>query len=788
MFEFINKKTMFILKRDKTKQKVSFDKITERINALTYGLNIEYVDPIVIAKKVISGIYAGVTTTELDELAAETAAYMSTRHPDFSILASRISVSNLHKNTSKNYKETVEKLYKYKYEGESAPMVSKEFYTIVCKYENIIQDTLVYSRDYTYDYFGFKTLCRSYLLKIDGNIIERPQHMLMRVAIGIQGDDIEKIIETYNILSEKWYTHATPTLFNAGTTKPQLSSCYLLCTKEDSVDGIYDTLKQCAQISKFSGGIGLSVHDVRSNNSYIRGTSGHSSGIIPMLKVFNSTARYINQGGKRKGSIAIYIEPWHADIFDFLDLKKNHGIEEMRARDLFYALWIPDLFMKRVEEDGYWSLFCPDKARGLSDVHSEEFEKLFLKYEKEGRAIKTIKAQKLWFAILESQIETGTPYMLYKDACNMKSNQKNLGTIKSSNLCAEIVEYSSSSESAVCNLSSINLSKFVNTETKTFDYDKLGEITEIAIRNLNKVIDVNFYPTEETLKSNMLHRPVGLGVQAFADVLIMMSLPFECEEAIAVNKKIFETMYYYALKQSNTIAMEEGWYQTFPGSPASKGILQFDLWGVKPATDRYDWDGLKKSIIEHGIRNSLLIALMPTASTAQILGNNESFEPYTSNMYTRRVLAGEFTIINKHLIKDLIKLDLWNDKTRNDLMSQGGSVQNIEHIPKHIKDIYKTVWEVKQKALIDMCSDRGAYIDQSQSFNVHIADPDYAKLTSMHFYGWKSGLKTGMYYLRTRPKVNPIQFTVDKSMLSKPVKEDKAPVCNMELDCLMCGS
>lgn len=1170
---------MYVIKRNGNKQDVSFDKITIRIKALTYDLNEDYVDPVIIAQKVVSGVYKGISTSELDELTAETAAYMSTQHPDFSILAARISVSNLHKQTKNSFTETMTDLFNYNISGEPAPLISEKTLNITKKYTDIIEKTIDTSKDYTYDYFGFKTLMKSYLLRIDGKVVERPQYMLMRVAIGIYGEDIERVLDTYNLLSNKWYTHATPTLFNSGTNLPQLSSCFLIQMKEDSVEGIYDTLKQCAIISKYSGGIGLSIHDIRANTSYIRGTGGRGTGLVPMLKVFNDTARYINQGGKRKGSIAIYIEPWHADIFDWLELRKNHGNEENRARDLFYALWIPDLFMKRVQDDADWSLFCPNEAKGLSDIHSEEFNKLYIKYETGGKARKTIKAQKLWFAILESQIETGTPYMLYKDACNSKSNQKNLGTIKSSNLCVapetmiltskgyfpikslenesvsvwngdewsetivrktgidqklitinlnneisirctpyhkfyietskrpsdksipeiieacnlklgmrivrfetgivednkeelyeaythglfcadgtyhksnhdeikckyksqenmaycirhidyqidnsisdfcqcicyskkpsitlygnkiklknyisyksegkilsqngigkqtfmldvhiedkffvpvnyslnsklrwlegyldgdgciievngikniqtcsihkdflqnifyllqtigitsslaksqnekitklpdgkgglkeynckslyrlnidgkslcalinfgfspkrlninscrmpiqknnrfirvleiidndeyddtycfteskknkgvfggilignctEIIQYSSPTETAVCNLSSINLTKFVDIKTKTFDYDNLQKITQKVVRSLNKIIDINFYPTKETETSNLRHRPIGIGIQGLADIFMMLNLPFESEEAFEINKKIFETMYYGALVESNILSQEEGSYSSFEGSPASKGILQFDMWNVKPATNRYNWDELKKSIIKYGLRNSLLLAPMPTASTAQILGNNESFEPYTSNIYSRRVLSGEFAVVNKHLINELISRKMWTTDIRNSIISNGGSIQNIPEIPKDVKDVYKTVWEIKQKALIDMAADRGAYIDQSQSFNVHIESPTFSKLTSMHFYGWKKGLKTGMYYLRTRPAVNAIQFTVDqKAINDNKIKGENiidathiisnlVPVCMFKKDdiddedCLVCSS
>ncbi len=754
---------MLVIKRDGRRESVKFDKVTARIEKLCYGLDINYVNPIDVAKKVIDGIYDGVTTVELDNLAAEIAASLTTKHPDYAILAARIAISNLHKVTSKSFSNTMKRLYTYEdpKTGENASLLSKEVYEAIRKNASVLDSSIIYDRDYNYDYFGFKTLEKSYLLKLDGKIVERPQHMLMRVAIGIHTNDIDAAIETYNLLSEKWFTHATPTLFNAGTPKAQLSSCFLLTMKDDSIEGIYDTLKQCAKISQSAGGIGLSVHGVRATGSYIKGTNGTSNGIIPMLRVFNDTARYVDQGGgKRKGAFAIYLEPWHADIFEFLDLKKNHGKEELRARDLFYALWIPDLFMKRVEENGEWSLFCPNEAPNLDETYGKEFETLYEKYEKEGRARKTVKAQELWFAILESQTETGTPYMLYKDAANKKSNQKNLGTIKSSNLCTEIIEYTAPDEVAVCNLASLALPKFV-IDGK-FDHQKLYDVTYVATKNLNRIIDINYYPVEEARKSNLRHRPIGLGVQGLADVFIMLRMPFESEEAKALNSDIFETIYFAAMTASKDLAKKNGPYETFKGSPVSKGIFQFDMWGVTPASNRWDWESLKKEVKQHGVRNSLLVAPMPTASTSQILGNNECFEPYTSNIYTRRVLSGEFVVVNKHLMRDLIKQGLWNDKMKNKLIEANGSVQNIKEIPQHVKDLYKTVWEIKQKTLIDMAADRGAYICQSQSFNVHMQDPNFGKLTSMHFYAWKKGLKTGMYYLRTKAAADAIKFTVEK--------------------------
>ena len=643
--------------------------------------------------------------------------------------------------------------------------------------EDTLDAAVMHNRDFEFDYFGFKTLEKSYLLKIDGKVAERPQHMLMRVAVGIHMDDIPRVLETYNFLSDRFFTHATPTLFNAGTPNPQMSSCFLLAMKEDSIDGIYDTLKQCAVISKYAGGIGMSISNIRASQSYIRGTNGTSNGIVPMLRVFNNTARYVDQGGgKRKGSIAAYIEPWHADIFPFLDLRKNHGNESDRARDLFYALWIPDLFMKRVQANGEWTLMCPNECPGLADCYGEEFEALYEKYEKEGKGRKTIKAQQLWFAILDSQVETGTPYMLFKDHCNSKSNQKNLGTIKCSNLCTEIVEYTSPDEVAVCNLASISLSKFVTKDATeynafdgVFDFDKLREISEVVTRNLNRVIDRNFYPVKEAKNSNMRHRPIGIGVQGLADTFQKLKMPFDSPEARKLNKDIFETIYFGAVTSSCKLAEEEGTYESYEGSPASKGELQYDMWGVTPS-DRWDWAGLKEKIAKHGMRNSLLMAPMPTASTAQILGNNEATEPFTSNMYNRRVLAGEFTIVNKHLLRELTARGLWTQSVRNQIIADGGSIQNVREIPQGIKDVFKTVWEISQRSILDMAADRGAYICQSQSLNVHIAEPTTAKLTSMHFYAWKQGLKTGMYYLRTRPKADAIQFTVNKEQLAEDRK------------------
>ncbi len=752
---------MYVHKRNGRQESVKFDKITARIQKLSYGLS-PLVDPIDVAKKVIEGLFDGVTTTELDNLAAETAASLTTKHPDYALLASRIAVSNLHKNTEKSFSETMSRMYNYtdEHNGRKMPLIADDVYEIIEKNAEILDSSIIYDRDFGFDYFGFKTLEKSYLLRINGKVVERPQHMYMRVAIGIHKDDIDSVIETYNQMSERWFTHATPTLFNAGTPKPQMSSCFLLAMKDDSIDGIYDTLKQTARISQSAGGIGLAIHNVRATGSYIGGTNGTSNGIVPMLKVFNDTARYVDQGGgKRKGAFAIYLEPWHADVFEFLDLRKNHGKEEMRARDLFYALWVPDLFMKRVEANAEWSLFCPHEAPGLHECHGAEFEKLYHRYESEGRARKTIKAQELWFAILDAQIETGTPYLLYKDAANSKSNQQNLGTIKSSNLCTEIMEYTSADEVAVCNLASLALPRFVTSGN--FDFDKLYEITYQATKNLNRIIDNNYYPVEEARRSNMRHRPIGLGVQGLADVFILMRLPFESDLAKMLNRNIFETIYFAAMTASKDLAKEQGAYETFKGSPLSEGKFQFDLWDVKPS-DRHDWESLRAEVIEHGVRNSLLVAPMPTASTSQVLGNNECFEPYTSNIYTRRVLSGEFVIVNKHLLKDLVSLGLWNNAMKDSIITANGSVQHIEEIPLEIRELYKTVWEIKQRNLIDMAADRGAFICQSQSLNLFVDSPNAGKLTSMHFYAWKKGLKTGMYYLRTQAATKAVQFTVEK--------------------------
>jgi ribonucleoside-diphosphate reductase alpha chain len=756
---------MFVLKRDGRKEPMMFDKITARVRKLCYGLN-ERVDPIKVSMRVIEGLYDGVTTSELDNLAAEIAATMTTTHPDFAKLAARISVSNLHKNTKKSFSETMKDLYEYvnPRTGKKAPLLSDEVYAVIAENADQLDSTIIYNRDFGYDYFGFKTLERSYLLKLNGHIAERPQHMLMRVAVGIHLNDLESVVETYELMSKKYFTHATPTLFNSGTPKPQMSSCFLLAMKDDSIDGIYDTLKQTAKISQSAGGIGLSIHNIRATGSYIAGTNGTSNGIVPMLQVFNDTARYVDQGGgKRKGSFAIYVEPWHADIYDFLDLKKNHGKEEMRARDLFYAMWIPDLFMKRVENNEDWTLMCPNECPGLFTNHSEAFEALYLGYEEKGKGRKTVKARELWEKILESQIETGTPYMLYKDAANRKSNQKNLGTIRSSNLCTEILEYTSPDEVAVCNLASIALPMFI--KNGEFDHKELFRVTKRVTKNLNRVIDRNYYPVKEAENSNMRHRPIGLGVQGLADAFIMLRLPFTSDEAKVLNQEIFETLYFAAVTASMEAAKEEGVYSSYEGSPISKGLFQHNLWNIKDEelSGRWDWAKLRKDVKKHGVRNSLLVAPMPTASTSQILGNNECFEPYTSNIYTRRVLSGEFIVVNKHLLEDLVGLGLWNENLKQELMRANGSIQHIDAIPADIKELYKTVWELSMKDIIDMSRQRGYFIDQSQSLNLFMENANYAKLTSMHFYAWKSGLKTGMYYLRTKAAVDAIKFTLDNT-------------------------
>ncbi|XP_028032558.1 ribonucleoside-diphosphate reductase large subunit [Bombyx mandarina] len=791
---------LYVLKRGGRMEEVHIDKITSRIKKLCYGLNMDFVDPVCITLKVINGMYSGVTTVELDNLAAETAATMTTDHPDYAVLAARLAISNLHKETKKHFSDVMKDLFDIvnPHTKKRAPMISEFHYNIVMNHKERLDSAIVYDRDFKYNYFGFKTLERSYLLKINNKVAERPQHMLMRVSIGIHGEDIDAAINTYNLLSEKYFTHASPTLFSAATPRPQLSSCFLVAMKDDSIEGIYDTLKQCALISKSAGGIGVHVHCIRAKGTYIAGTNGVSNGLVPMLRVYNNTARYVDQGGnKRPGAFAVYLEPWHADIFEFLDLKKNTGKEEVRARELFYALWIPDLFMKRVENDGVWTLMCPHDCPGLADCWGKEFESLYETYEKENRFVKQVRAQVLWKAIIEAQVETGTPYMLFKDSCNRKSNQKNLGTIKCSNLCTEIVEYTSDDEVAVCNLASIALNMFVD-DNKTYNFTKLKEVTKTITENLNKIIDVNYYPVPEAKKSNLRHRPIGIGVQGLADAFILMRLPYESPEAIKLNQQIFETIYYGALEASCELAEKYGVYETYEGCPASRGILQYEMWNKNP-TDLWDWTALKENIAKHGLRNSLLVAPMPTASTAQILGNNESFEPFTSNIYQRRVLSGEFQVVNHHLLRDLTEADLWDEEMKNLIIHNNGSIQNIESIPTEIRDLYKTVWEISVKTTIQMAADRGAFIDQSQSFNIHVAEPNYGKLTSIHFYSWKMGLKTGMYYLRTKPAANAIQFTVDKSKVKTKMNNSKSEIdeanmaaitCSLRNkdECLSCGS
>ncbi|KAL6635307.1 hypothetical protein ACP70R_027978 [Stipagrostis hirtigluma subsp. patula] len=810
---------MYVVKRDGRQEPVRFDKITARLKRLSHGLSAEHCDPVLVAQKVCAGVYKGVTTSQLDELAAETAAAMTASHPDYAWLAARIAVSNLHENTMESFSETIKVLYTHYDErsGLMAPLIADDVHEIVMKNAACLDSEIIYDRDFDYDYFGFKTLERSYLLKVGGKVVERPQHMLMRVSVGIHKDDIESAVRTYHMMSQRWFTHASPTLFNAGTPRPQLSSCFLICMKDDSIEGIYDTLSECASISKSAGGIGVSIHNIRATGSYIRGTNGTSNGIVPMLRVFNDTARYVDQGGgKRKGAFAIYLEPWHADIFEFLDLRKNHGAEEHRARDLFYALWVPDLFMERVQRNEQWSLFCPSEAQGLSDCWGDEFQKLYQRYEREGKAKKVVAAQALWFDILKAQIETGAPFMLYKDTCNSKSNQQNLGTIKSSNLCTEIIEFTSSTETAVCNLASIALPRFVRekgvpieshpaklvgssgSKNRYFDFDKLAEVTSTVTCNLNKIIDINHYPVETAKRSNMRHRPIGIGVQGLADAFILLGMPFDSPEAQQLNKDIFETIYYHALKASAELAAKEGPYETYDGSPSSKGVLQPDMWNVVPS-DRWNWSAIREMISKVGLRNSLLVAPMPTASTSQILGNNECFEPYTSNIYSRRVLSGEFVVVNKHLLHDLTEMGVWSPVLKNKIIYENGSIQKITEVPDDLKAIYKTVWEIKQKTIVDMAVDRGCYIDQSQSLNIHMDQPNTGKLTSLHFHAWSKGLKTGMYYLRTRAAADAIKFTVDTTLLKDkqqtPDEEDiqtkmAQVVCSLNNrdECLACGS
>lgn len=795
--------TMQVVNRKGEREDVRFDAILEKLSGLTNGLDTNWVDAANLTKLTIEGLYDGVTTRELDQLAAETAASLASHHPDYSKLAARICVDDLHRSTKESFSEVITDLREFidPESGEHAPLISQEVFDIIMANKATLDNYVDYDRDFNYDYFGFKTLERSYLLKLNGEVAERPQHMLMRVAVGIHHDNIEKALETYDLMSQGFFTHATPTLFNSGTPTPQMSSCFLLTMQDDSLVGIYDTLKQCALISKSAGGIGLSIHHIRSKGSYIKGTNGESNGIVPMLRVFNDTARYVDQGGgKRKGSIAIYLEPWHPDIIQFLDLRKNHGKEELRARDLFYALWTPDLFMERVEQNADWSFFCPNECPGLQDAYGEEFKQLYESYEAQGLARETVPARTVWDKVVEAQIETGTPYMLYKDSANIKSNQKNLGTIRSSNLCTEIMEYTSKDEVAVCNLASIALPRFVNQESKQFDFQKLYDVTYHVTGNLNRVIDVNYYPVEEARNSNMRHRPIGLGVQGLADTFAMLGMAFESDEAKALNKEIFETIYFASCTASKDAAIVEGPYSSFKGSPASQGILQFDLWNMNEHSGRWDWESLKGEIVEHGMRNSLLLAPMPTASTSQILGNNECFEAFTSNLYVRRTLSGEFVVTNKHLIKDLIDLGLWSLEMKDEILRHKGSIQAIAGIPDHIKELYKTTWEIKQKNVIDMAADRGAYIDQSQSMNIHMIDANPAKVTSMHFYGWRKGLKTGMYYLRTKAAADAIQFTVEQKKAQDQTVSglaDRAEVSSMDAiacsldspdDCLSCGA
>jgi ribonucleoside-diphosphate reductase alpha chain len=777
---------MRVTKRDGELQEVAFDKIMERVKKLGQeaGIHINYSS---LVMKVIDQLYDKIPTAKIDELAAEQCASLSTNHPDYATLAARIIISNHQKNTESSFTNVMRTLHEFTdSKGENKPLVSQKLWDFTNQHSEELNSMIDNERDYLIDYFGFKTLERAYLFRVNNTIVERPQHMWMRVAVGIHGDlnnpnqeeALRLVKETYDLMSQKFFTHATPTLFNAGTPRPQMSSCYLIAMEDDSIDGIFNTLKDCAHISKWAGGIGLHIHNIRAKGSHIQGTNGTSNGLVPMLRVFNNTARYVDQGGnKRNGSFAIYLEPWHADVEDFLELKKNHGDEELKARDLFYALWICDLFMERVKENAKWSLLCPHECPGLSDVYGDKFKELYEKYEKDGKARKTVNARDLWFKILDSQMETGTPYILYKDAANSKSNQQNLGTIKSSNLCCEIVEYSDSNETAVCNLASIALPCFVNEKTKEFDYDKLHEVTKVVTNNLNRVIDVNFYPTEKTKNSNFKHRPIGIGVQGLADAFILMDIPFHSEAAKNVNKLIFETIYHGALEKSNESSILLGAYSSFEGSPASKGILQFDMWNTTPS-ERYDWTSLKESIIKYGLRNSLLVAPMPTASTSQILGYNECFEPFTSNLYSRRTLAGEFVVVNKYLMKELIQLGQWNEQIKNNIIANKGSVQQLTVLSEHIREKYKIVWEMPMKHLIDMAADRGAFICQSQSLNLWMEDPTYNSLTSMHFYSWKKGLKTGIYYLRRKAKHQAQQFTIEPDSKEPEEKDEICEMCS----------
>ena len=776
---------MKVKKRDGSLEEMRYDKITRRIQHFCDDLDIEYVDPTLVTLKVTQGIYDGISTVELDTLAAETAASLVTTHPDYAKLAGRLAVSNLHKTTPKKFSQCIKELYNFvePKTGKESSLIDDDVYKFVLRNKDVIDGAVTQERDFDFDYFGFKTLERSYLLKINGRIVERPQYMYMRVAVGICNGDLEMALRIYDDLSQHFYTHATPTLFNAGTRRPQMSSCFLIGNKGDDIDGLFDTIKDVAKISKWAGGIGLHVHDVRAKGSYIRGTGGESDGLLPMMKTYNEVARWINQGGKRKGSFAVYLEPWHADVFEFIDLRKNHGKEEMRARDLFLAMWTPDLFMERVEKDLDWSLFSPDEAPGLSDAYDtpedKAFTRLYEQYEQEGKARKTVKARKLMDSILTAQIETGTPYMLYKDPANYKSNQKNLGTIKSSNLCTEIIEYSSPEEQAVCNLASIALPKYIlNNE---FNHDLLYEYTYQVVKNLNNVIDLNFYPTEETKRSNMRHRPVGLGVQGLADVFCMLNLPFESDTSDVLQTEIFETIYFAALTSSKDLAKENGAYETFQGSPLSEGIFQYELWGKtdKDTSKRWDWKSLRKEVVKYGVRNSLLVAPMPTASTAQILGNNEAFEPFTSNLFSRRTLGGEFVVVNKHLVKTLLEKGIWSDEIRKKLIMENGSVQNIPEIPTEVKEVYKTVWEMSQKRILSMAANRSIYIDQSQSLNLFIANASKQKVLAAHLYGWKLGLKTGMYYLRTKSAVDPLKgLGIDMSTTKPNSETQEVPSTN----------
>jgi ribonucleoside-diphosphate reductase alpha chain len=776
----INGEEMHVIKRSDVKELVEFDKILNRVKTLSKQYDLK-VNNSLLVMKVIDQLYNNIETTKIDELTAEQCAAMSSIHPDYNRLAGYIVVSNHQKNTQPLFSEVMNSLYFFKDKHDQhKPLISHQLHIIVEKHGELLDSMIIHERDYLIDYFGFKTLERSYLMRINNKAIERIQHLWLRVAVGIHGEDIEKVRTTYEHMSQKYFTHATPTLYNAGTPHPQLSSCFLEAMEDDSIDGIYNTLKDCALISKWAGGIGLHIHNIRASGSHIRGTNGHSNGIVPMLKVFNNTAKYVDQGGgRRNGSFAIYLEPWHADIEIFLQMRKNHGDEELKARDLFYALWIPDLFMERVKSDGLWTLMCPDECPGLSDVYGDEFKKLYENYEEKSKTRQTMKARDLWFQILDSQMETGTPYLLYKDACNRKSNQKNIGTIKSSNLCTEIVQYSDKNETAVCNLASIALANFV--EDGVFNYEKLHNVTEIVVDNLNKVIDVNYYPIEKTRVSNMKHRPVGLGVSGLADVFMKMNLPFNSPEAKKINKNIFETIYHSSLQTSCLLSQIHGPYETFSGSPASQGILQFDMWNVDPSHERYDWSSLKEKIKIHGLRNSLLLAPMPTASTSQILGVNECIEPITSNIYNRRTMAGEFMVSNKYLMNDLIQLNLWNEKTKNNIIANNGSIQQIDMIPQNIKDKYKTVWEIPMRDIIDMAADRGAFICQSQSLNLWVEEPNYNTLTSMHFYGWSKGLKTGIYYLRRRARHQAQQFTIEpekRETREGSIDEDVCEMCS----------